>query len=63
VPVSPAGDVEVSLGGRRRSVQLVDGRASARFKGLRPGRRRVSVRYLGAGGLTSVEAGDVVRIG
>jgi hypothetical protein len=63
VPVSPAGDVEVSLGGRRRSVQLVDGRASARFKGLRPGRRRVSVRYLGAGGLTPVEAGDVVRIG
>ncbi|GAB3034121.1 hypothetical protein GCM10011376_40830 [Nocardioides flavus (ex Wang et al. 2016)] len=63
VSVSPSGDVEVSLGGRRRSVQLVDGRASARFKGLRPGRRRVSVRYLGADGLTSVEAGGVVRIG
>ena len=63
VPVSPAGGVEVSVGGRRRSVQLVDGRASTRFKGLRPGRRRVSVRYLGADGLTSVEAGGVVRIG
>lgn len=63
VAVSPAGDVEVSLGGRRRSVQLVDGRASARFKGLKPGRRRVAVRYLGADGLTSVEAGSVVRIG
>ncbi len=62
VSVNPAGDVEVSLGGRRRSVQLVDGRASARFKGLKPGRRRVSIRYLGADGLTSVEAGSVVRI-
>lgn len=63
VTVRPAGDVEVSLGGRRRSVQLVDGRASARFKGLRPGRRRVSVKYLGADGLTPVQAGDIVRIG
>lgn len=63
VAVSPAGDVEVSLGGRRRSVRLVDGRASARFKGLKPGRRRVSVRYLGADGLTSVEASGDVRIG
>lgn len=62
VSVSPAGDVEVSLGGRRRSVRLVDGRASARFKGLKPGRRRVSVSYLGADGLTPVEAGSVVRI-
>jgi hypothetical protein len=63
VAVSPAGDVEVSLGGRRRSVRLVDGRASARFKGLKPGRRRVSVRYSGADGLTSVEASGDVRIG
>ena len=62
VSVSPAGDVEVSVGGHQRSVQLVDGRASALFKGLRPGRRRVSVRYLGAGGLAPVEAGGVVRI-
>ena len=63
VPVNPAGDVEVSVGGHRRSVRLVDGKASARFRGLRPGRRRVSVRYLGADGLSPVEAGDVVRIG
>lgn len=63
VPVTPVGHVEVSLGGRKRSVRLVDGRASAGFKGLRPGRRRVSVRYLGADGLTPIETGDIVRIG
>ena len=63
VPVNPTGDVEVSVGGHRRSVGLVDGKASARFRGLRPGRRRVSVRYLGADGLAPVEAGDIVRIG
>jgi hypothetical protein len=62
VSASPVGDVEVSVAGHRRSVRLVDGKASARFKGLRAGRRRVSVKYLGAGGLAPVEVQGVVRI-
>lgn len=59
---SPTGTVKVRVGGRRRSVRLVDGRARARFKQLHPGRRRVSVRYLGGSGLAPVKAGDIVRV-
>ncbi len=62
VVISAAGDVEVRVGHRRRSVQLVDGQAVVRFKELRPGRRRVSVKYLGGNGLDPVKVDDIVRI-
>ena len=58
----PDGAVSVSVGGRAVEVQLVRGRARAVVRGVRPGVKKVVVRYAGTDVVRPAVARSSVRV-
>lgn len=62
VNVIASGEVVVRIGRHEQKVDVVDGLGIARFVAVRRGTRRVSVRYLGANGLSPASAHTSFRV-
>lgn len=61
--VVPVGQVAITLDGRRKVLNLLDGRASTRYVRLRSGEHPVTVEYLGSTALSGARTVGTVTIG
>lgn len=62
LPVVAQGTLVIEVARQTQTIQLVDGQATARFGGLRPGVRPVTVSYSGGNGLEGSEATASVSV-